>query len=70
MKELFAPILITLLVVAMVVQGIFLEKAQHMTGEALEIAGKWQEAYTELQEDYSQAVEKIEQLEYELRSEE
>lgn len=70
MKELFAPILITLLVVAMVVQGIFLEKAQHMTGEAIEIAGKWQEAYTELQEDYSQAVEKIEQLEYELRSEE
>lgn len=70
MKELFAPILITLLVVAMVVQGIFLEKAQHMTGEALEIAGKWQEAYTELQEDYSLAVEKIEQLEYELRSEE
>lgn len=70
MKELFAPILITLLVVAMVVQGIFLEKAQRMTGEAIEIAGKWQEAYTELQEDYSQAVEKIEQLEYELRSEE
>lgn len=70
MKELFAPILITLLIVAMVVQGIFLEKAQHMTGEALEVAGKWQEAYTELQQDYSQAVEKIEQLEYELRSEE
>lgn len=68
MKELFAPILITLLVVAMVMQGIFLEKAQHMTGEALEIAGKWQEAYTELQEDYSLAVERIEYLEYELRS--
>ncbi|SDK42809.1 hypothetical protein SAMN05216187_108108 [Jeotgalicoccus aerolatus] len=70
MKELFAPILITLLIVAMVVQGIFFEKAQHMTGEALEIAGKWQEAYTELQQDYSLAAEKIEQLEYELRSEE
>lgn len=70
MKELFAPILITLLVVAMVVQGIFLEKAQHTAGEALEVAGKWQEAYTDLQENHSLAVERIEYLEYELRSEE
>lgn len=70
MKELFAPILIILLAVAMIVQGVFLEKAQHTTGEALEVAGKWQVAYTELQEDYSQAVEKIEKLEYELGSEE
>lgn len=68
MKDLFAPILIMLLAVAMIVQGVFLEKAQHTTGEALEIAGKWREAYTELQEDYSQAVERIEYLEYELRS--
>lgn len=69
MKELFTPILITLLAVAMIVQGIFLEKAQHMTGEALEVAGKWREAYTELQEDYSQAVERIEYLEHKLVTE-
>lgn len=66
MKDLFSPILIMLLAVAMVVQGIFLEKSQHTTGEAIEIAGKWQEAYTELQEDYSQAVERIEYLEHKL----
>lgn len=70
MKDLFAPILILILAVAVFVQGLFIDEAQHTTGEALKIAERWQEAYTELQEDYSQAVEKIEHLEYELGSEE
>lgn len=68
MKELLATILIIILAVAVFVQGLFIDEAQHTTGEALKIAERWQEAYTELQQDYSQAVEKIDQLEYELRS--
>jgi len=47
-------------------QSYFVNEYQQTTEEALEIARRWQEAYTELQQDYSQTVEKIEQLEYEL----
>lgn len=69
MKNLFAPIVILILAVGMAMQGIYIEEAQQTTEDALEVAEKWQEAYTELQEDYSQVVEKIEHLEYELGSE-
>lgn len=68
MKNLFATILIILLGIAVFLQGLFIDEAQHTTEEALKVAEKLQEAYTELQQDYSQAVEKIEQLEYELGS--
>lgn len=70
MKDLFAPILILILALGIAMQRYFVNEYRKTAEEALEIAGKWQEAYTELQQDYSQAVEKIEQLEYELRSEE
>ena len=70
MKELlFPPIVILMLGAALIVQGIFLDKYQHAAEEALETAGKWQGAYTELQEDYSQAVERIEYLEHKLVTE-
>lgn len=66
MKDLFAPILILILALGIAMQSYFVNEYQKTAEEALEIAGKWQEAYTELQQDYSQAVEKIEWLEYEL----
>lgn len=69
MKNLFAPIVILILAVGMAMQGIYIEEAQQTTEDALEVAEKWLEAYRELQQDYSQAVELIEHLEYELRSE-
>lgn len=69
MKELLATILIIILAVAVFVQGLFIDEAQHTTGEALKIAERWQEAYTELQQDYSQAVERIEYLEHKLVTE-
>ena len=69
MKNLFATILILLLAVAVFVQGLFIDEAQQTTEEALDIAGKWQTAYTELQQDYSQAVERIEYLEHKLVTE-
>ena len=42
------------------------KEAQGHTEEALEIVDAWKAGYKELQEEHSQAVEKIEQLEYEL----
>lgn len=42
------------------------QEAQDRTEEALDTADTWRAGYKELQEEYSQAVEKIEQLEYEL----
>lgn len=69
MKDLFSPILILLLIAGMIVQDYFIEDYQQTAGEALEIARKWQEAYTELQQDYSQAVERIEYLEHKLVTE-
>lgn len=69
MKDLFATIVILILALGIAMQSYFVNEYQKTAEEALEIAGKWQEAYTELQQDYSQAVELIEQLEYELGSE-
>ena len=42
------------------------KEAQDRTEEALEMIDIWKTGYKELQEEHSQAVEKIEQLEYEL----
>lgn len=66
MKDLFATIVILILALGIAMQSYFVNEYQQTTEEALEIAGRWQEAYTELQQDYSLAVEKIEWLEYKL----
>ena len=42
------------------------QEAQDRTEEALDTVDTWKAGYKELQEEHSQAVEKIEQLEYEL----
>ena len=42
------------------------KEAQDRTEEALEMIDIWKTGYKELQEEHSQAIEKIEQLEYEL----
>lgn len=42
------------------------KEAQGRTEEALDTVDTWKAGYKELQEEHSQAVEKIEQLEYEL----
>ena len=42
------------------------KEAQDRTEEALDMIDMWKTGYKELQEEHSQAVEKIEQLEYEL----
>ena len=42
------------------------KEAQDRTEEALDTVDTWKAGYKELQEEHSQAVEKIEQLEYEL----
>lgn len=42
------------------------QEAQGHTEEALDMVDTWKESYRELQEEHSQAVEKIERLEYEL----
>ena len=42
------------------------KEAQDRTEEALDMIDIWKTGYKELQEEHSQAVEKIEQLEYEL----
>ena len=42
------------------------QEAQGRTEEALDMVDTWRTGYKELQEEHSQAVEKIEQLEYEL----
>lgn len=68
MKYSFEMILILILLIALAIQGYFVNEYQQSTEEALEVAIDWQEAYTELQQDYSKAVETIEQLEYELGS--
>lgn len=69
MKDLFAPILILILALGIAMQSYFVNEYRKTAEEALEIAGKWQEAYTELQRDYSQAVERIEYLEHKLVTE-
>ncbi|WP_213810627.1 hypothetical protein [Jeotgalicoccus sp. WY2] len=66
MSYIYEMTLILILLIALAIQGYYVKEYQKTAEEALEIAGKWQEAYTELQQDYSQAVEKIEWLEYEL----
>lgn len=43
-----------------------LEEYQEMIQEVQDTADTWKAGYTELQEEYSQALEYIEQLEYEL----
>lgn len=53
MKDIFATTVILILALGMAMLGIFIEEAQQTTEEALEIAGAWQEAYTELQQDNS-----------------
>lgn len=70
MRYTYEMTLILILLIALAIQGYYVKEYQQTAEEALDIAGKWQTAYTELQQDYSQAVEKIEQLEYELRSKE
>lgn len=42
------------------------KEAQNRTEEALDTVDTWKAGYKELQEEHSQALEKIEQLEYEL----
>lgn len=42
------------------------KEAQDRTEEALEMIDMWETGYKELQEEHSQALEHIEQLEYEL----
>lgn len=42
------------------------KEAQDRTEEALDTVDTWKAGYKELQEEHSQAIEKIEQLEYEL----
>lgn len=42
------------------------KEAQDRTEEALDMIDMWKTGYKELQEEHSQALEKIEQLEYEL----
>ena len=42
------------------------QQAQDRTEEALEMIDMWKTGYKELQEEHSQALEHIEQLEYEL----
>lgn len=42
------------------------QQAQDRTEEALDMIDMWKTGYKELQEEHSQALEKIEQLEYEL----
>lgn len=69
MRYTYEMTLILILLIALAIQGYYVKEYQQTTEEALEIAGKWQEAYTELQQDYSLAVEKTDQLEYELGSE-
>lgn len=59
-------ILVILFVAVIITQRNFIDEAQRTTGEAIELTKQWQESYTELQEEHSQALEYIEQLEYEL----
>lgn len=42
------------------------QEAQDRTQEALDMIDMWKTGYTELQEEHTQAIEYIEQLEYEL----
>lgn len=69
MRYTYEMTLILILLIALAIQGYYVKEYQQTAEEALETAGKWQEAYAELQQDYSQAVERIEYLEHKLVTE-
>lgn len=80
MKDILSLIAIAMLLTGLIIQEFIIDDYNEITNEqhemiveyremhedSLEIIDDWKAAYTGLQEEHSQAVEKIEQLEYEL----